>query len=766
MIQDVSALLTDSVSTVEGLGRSAKLLAKHTQAEAVQISALTSDGDRVVEIYSSGHLTTLFPSGLRRPSNGASMRTIMNRGSFRYGSEELQSMSSNGVEDFSVFLAAGYTCVVAAPVNLHSVKLGAVQLLSTKELSKDALEILDDVVSLFAPHIALYLSGVESAVENRISASIERVAQAVIEENVIEGVGEAVVKFAKGSMGIDAAVLRVVAPGTGKLEIEYKHGHLDPVAIAGELFPIVEQRLIPLAVKQAGPMIIDEGSPEVFDDPEVLPFLEEIPSMLITPLMDGDELLGTLEFYSLNEYAYKSEHLRNVEYVANLLTSAVEHFVLIRSLSRDAEIRTFLAEVARLASAAGDLTSLVESISPALRSVIPNDRVTYFMPRSRFHPLSRSETPDDEADESGESESRIEPINTRDGLARIEVVDSGEVTCTGSAGSSKPACGAANCIAARLWDDAEDRPQGWIHLEREDSPFTLEEQSLVPEFARHISPAIDTAFSHEAELKLAQEQLRAERAEAEVKNQLDLNEAKQNFIATMSHELRTPLTSIRAFADLLNRDSKDFSERQTRQISVVRRNAEWLSILINDLLDLSSIDSGRFELQFEKVDITKLIEGLIESFGPIAEMAGHDLKVILPKQPIEMTIDPNRVGQVVGNLLNNAMKFSPEGTSIRLLARPSASGVFIYIRDEGHGIPKRQQRLVFERFVRAKSEASSRARGTGIGLYVSRMIVEGHKGEIGVTSKLDSHTTMHFWLPFEPPGVVRGSGDGKAKDAA
>lgn len=767
LLQRLSSLLTGSVSTTEALTRAATLIEGYTQAEAVQISALISGGERVVEIYSSGNLTTLFPSGLRRPSNGTSMRSIANRGPLEFGPEELQEVSRRGVEDFSVFLAAGYSHLIAAPVNLHSINLGAVQLLSSHPFDDETVQVLNDVVSLIAPFIALYLSGIESAVEKRISSSIERVAEAVIQENAIGGVCDAVVKFARESMGIDAAILRIIDPGTGELVIEYQYGHLNPIEIAGESFPVVESHLIPLAMKGKGPTIIDEGSPAVFDDKEVLPLLEEIPSLLITPLMDKERLIGTLEFYSLNEYAYKSEHIRNVEHVANLLTSAVEHFTLIRSLSRDAEIRTFLAEVARLASAAGDLTSLVESISPELRNVIPVDRVTYYIPPERFHLEQQSETAGDNDESAGDrDEPFLGPIDSRDGLARIMGARSVDEVCFGSSDGSVPLCGEANCITARLWDDAQDHPQGWIHLERSGVPFTAEEKQLVPEFAHHISPAIDTAFSHEAELRLAQEQLRAERAEAEVKNQLHLNDAKQNFIATMSHELRTPLTSIRAFADLLNRDSKSLTDRQKKQISVVRRNAEWLNILINDLLDLSSIDSGRFELQFEKIDITKLLAGMVESFGPIAEISGHDLRVILPKRPVEMVIDPNRISQVVGNLLNNAMKYSPEGTPIRLLAKPSSNGVYIYIRDEGLGIPRRQQALVFERFVRAKSEASSRARGTGIGLYVSRMIVEGHQGNIGVTSRLKSHTTMHFWLPFDAPGELRGSGQGKVRDAA
>lgn len=739
LVRNASQLLTSSTSPVESIGRVADLLSESTTAEAVQISAITSDLERIVEVYSRGNLSELFPSGLRRPAHGSSIRTITTRGPLLFAKEELLEISHHGVEDFAIALSAGHNVLAAAPIRLHGTNLGVVQLYSPTTLSDTTLDALSQVVPLVAPYLALYLSNIESATEDRISLSIERVAEAVIEENDINGVCDAVVRFAKSSMGIDAAILRIKNSATENLDIEYKHGHLDPEEIAGKWFVEVEKHLIPMAAETKSPLIIDEGSPEVFNERSVLQLLEEIPSLLITPLMDRDELIGTIEFYSLNEYAYKAEQLRNVDHVANLLTSAVEQFRLIRSLSREAEIRSLLAEVARLASAADDLNSLVTSISPELNKVIPVERITYTLPASRF---SLASTPV----QNKTQEQKDSIFTSKDGLAQISVTDSGIDMCNG-----EQLCGADYCVAAKLWDSAEGRSEGWIHLQRSNAPFTIEEKRLVPEFARHVSPAIDTALSHEAELRLAQEKLRAEKAEAEVENQQKLNEAKQHFIATMSHELRTPLTSIRAFGDLLNREAAKMTERQAKQIAVIRRNSEWLNILINDLLDLSSIDSGRFELQYEEVEVTSLINGLVESFGPLAEAAGHTLRAILPGRPVNILLDPSRLSQVIGNLLTNAMKYSPEGTPIRLLARCNSNGLSVLIRDEGPGIPEEQRDIIFERFGRAQSDASKMAKGTGIGLYVSKMIVEEHGGRIGVTSKLKSHTTLHFWIPAEQP---------------
>ena len=396
-----------------------------------------------------------------------------------------------------------------------------------------------------------------------------------------------------------------------------------------------------------------------------------------------------------------------------------------------------LAEVARLASATDRLLALVESVSAELNKLVPIDRATYFVSSDRFLTPSDCDICYDVCEEEN--------------LARVVITDSDTRVCEDSDKEWSGSCRAKFCFKVELWAGAEDRTQGWIHLSRNSKPFTQEERQIAVEFARHTSPAMDTALSHGAAIRLSEEQLRAERAEAEVKHQHKINEAKEAFIATMSHELRTPLASIRAFADLLNRDSKnELSDRRKQQVSVIRRNAEWLNILINDLLDLSSIDSGRFELQLKDVDLVEHLNAISESFVPIAGFSGHTLKTILSKRSVMMRFDPNRVNQVLGNLLTNAMKYSSEGSEIRLLTRPTHDGAWFYVRDHGPGIPKDQHKSVFERFVRAKSKASKKARGNGIGLYVSKMIVDGHNGKIGVSSVLDDHTTMYFWLPKEP----------------
>jgi signal transduction histidine kinase len=139
------------------------------------------------------------------------------------------------------------------------------------------------------------------------------------------------------------------------------------------------------------------------------------------------------------------------------------------------------------------------------------------------------------------------------------------------------------------------------------------------------------------------------------------------------------------------------------------------------------------------------------SFAPLLESKNHTLEVICPAGPLAVRADPNRLNQVLSNLLTNCIKYCPQGTRIRILARRKDGRTYFYVRDEGPGIPENQLAQLFQLFFRADTAVSRAVTGTGIGLYVSKTIVEAHGGRIGVTSQEGKYTTVHFWLPESEP---------------
>ena len=228
-----------------------------------------------------------------------------------------------------------------------------------------------------------------------------------------------------------------------------------------------------------------------------------------------------------------------------------------------------------------------------------------------------------------------------------------------------------------------------------------------------------------------------------------LDRLKDEFISTVSHELRTPLTSIRGALGLLASGILgQMNEKSTNLLRIALTNSDRLVRLINDILDLERIQSGKEPLAFRPVQLANIVRQAIEGMQTVAESAG--VQLIHDKTQLEITADPDRLLQVVTNLLSNAIKFSPPDSTVSVMLRPGVSGVTLSVIDQGRGIPAEKLEAIFGRFQQVDASDSRQKGGSGLGLAICRTIVQQHTGRIWAERNSVRGATFRVFLPFQP----------------
>jgi two-component system, OmpR family, sensor histidine kinase ResE len=226
-----------------------------------------------------------------------------------------------------------------------------------------------------------------------------------------------------------------------------------------------------------------------------------------------------------------------------------------------------------------------------------------------------------------------------------------------------------------------------------------------------------------------------------------LDKLRKDFIANVSHELRTPIAMLQGYSEAIIDDIAASDEEKKELAKVIYDESLRMGRLVNDLLDLARMEAGHITLNYETVEAGPYIERIIRKFQGLAKEKQIHLSCEIKERDMMLELDPDRIEQVLTNLIDNAIRHTGENGSVKVVAERSGDAVKIHVQDSGSGIPEEDLPFVFERFYKADKARTRGRSGTGLGLAIAKNIVNAHKGTISVHSKLNEGTTFTFYLP-------------------
>ncbi len=285
---------------------------------------------------------------------------------------------------------------------------------------------------------------------------------------------------------------------------------------------------------------------------------------------------------------------------------------------------------------------------------------------------------------------------------------------------------------------ARYRDGHWLWLQ---TSITLIREDGAVTGAIGVSRDVSERVAADVALRKAHEDVAAARDAA-----ISANRTKTNFLGNMSHELRTPLNAILGFAELLSQDA--FAGKRAEYAKHIASSGKHLLGLVSELLDLSSIETGQFDLHPEAVALDVLIDDCLATVGPAARAGAVTLEKKIPPQLPHVFADPRAITQMTHNLLSNAIKFTGPGGAVRVFAAIATSGeLALGVSDTGIGIAESEQAQAFERFGQARHDVANSENGAGLGLPIVKGLAEAHGGRVTLESRLGHGTTVTVWFP-------------------
>jgi len=491
----------------------------------------------------------------------------------------------------------------------------------------------------------------------------------------------------------------------------------------------------PIAGNESYQKLINTKLPVAISDMRTDPLVErvrelnlapEVTSLLLVPIIINDTVIGAMGADSVGEIHHFTEREINLAMaMADQLSIALQNRRLIQETRRRAALLQTSSDVGRAATSILDETVLIDEIVELIRDGFDYEHVQIFL----LDHSGRYAAP-----RKGYKQGQATTVAVGDNSVVGQALEQNKSITQRHTGAPAAAIQSELAIPLQVGNNL----LGALNVQSSQAGgFTDEEVSTLETLGAQLAVAIQNA--------------RAFREEQETAERLkEIDKLKTQFLANMSHELRTPLNSIIGFSRVILKGiDGPLTELQKADLTSIYNSGQHLLGLINNILDLSKIEAGKMELNFEETEVEPIIKTVLSTAVALVKDKPVTLKQDIPEQLPNIWADPTRIRQIVLNLVSNACKFTEEGTvSVRVTADDKR--VTFSVSDTGIGIPEEKLEHIFEEFTQVDASTTRKAGGTGLGLPISRHFVEMHHGKIWVQSRLGQGTTFSFYIPTTP----------------
>jgi signal transduction histidine kinase len=546
----------------------------------------------------------------------------------------------------------------------------------------------------------------------------------------MERVLELVCRQGRAALRADNVVMWLLDPETNEIRAGES---------AGLRRDILRDRRIPMRDRNAlAARIMRTRAPEIVQHAAtarrshpLLTVLLRQQCMLGVPLLRHRETIGAIIFGSTRyPEAFQERDISRAELLAAQAMVAMENARLYGEARDQLEETTALYEIASEARDAVTPEDLGRALFEILKARLDYDRVTLLL-REERSPILRPVLSDDRKPTATNGRGSLAPL--------LPSSLASEASRTGKPVTLVPDEEQTMAVLA-VPLVVQDGSVGVIEIERAERPFGDGEERVAVALANHVALAIKN-------LQLAEHA-------REVAALKKIDRLKTELLSTVSHELRTPLGSIKGYATTLLEHGDRLSPEEAREfLEIIDGESDRLDELIRNLLDMSRLEAGVLRMDREPTDLAEVARACVQRVQRLSER--HQ---VLQHWDVDQLadVDPRRIAQVMTNLLENAVKYSPDGGEIVLSAQALGSGpslgstpmLQVSVADQGVGIPQRDLHRVFDRFHRVEGEISKRVGGTGLGLAICQRLVEAHGGKIWVESRLGKGSTFYFTVPL------------------